>query len=195
MDSNWRPSCNGVSRQVLFFAGLPGCGLVTAGSRNSPGADRIRNQTSIHKAAHGLIEPPRRPAPPPTRHVRLRSHPGPRYGHAVDRHPTTAATPAIPRTRPPTSCSASSKSPIGHPRSPSEAYVFPHLQSFRFSCLNNFFSFFPSTLAKAPAVRRACTSCHSGKTRCSEILPCQVYANICAPHVFENSHFTMFRVA
>ncbi|KAI9512481.1 hypothetical protein F5148DRAFT_1162073 [Russula earlei] len=26
---------------------------------------------------------------------------------------------------------------------------------------------------KAPAVRRACTSCHSGKTRCSEILPCQ----------------------
>ncbi|KAH9982785.1 hypothetical protein BGW80DRAFT_1264978, partial [Lactifluus volemus] len=27
--------------------------------------------------------------------------------------------------------------------------------------------------SKAPAVRRACTSCHSGKTRCSEILPCQ----------------------
>jgi hypothetical protein len=37
---------------------------------------------------------------------------------------------------------------------------------------------YPSVLkkftAKAPAVRRACTSCHSGKTRCSEILPCQV---------------------
>ncbi|KAI0319030.1 hypothetical protein OF83DRAFT_1112476 [Amylostereum chailletii] len=26
---------------------------------------------------------------------------------------------------------------------------------------------------KAPAVRRACTACHSGKTRCSEVLPCQ----------------------
>ncbi|TFY73359.1 hypothetical protein EWM64_g10653 [Hericium alpestre] len=28
-------------------------------------------------------------------------------------------------------------------------------------------------LAKAPAVRRACTACHAGKTRCSEVLPCQ----------------------
>ncbi|KAF7970880.1 hypothetical protein HWV62_22708 [Athelia sp. TMB] len=27
--------------------------------------------------------------------------------------------------------------------------------------------------AKAPSVRRACTACHSGKTRCSEVLPCQ----------------------
>lgn len=27
--------------------------------------------------------------------------------------------------------------------------------------------------AKAPSVRRACTSCHTGKTRCSEVLPCQ----------------------
>ncbi|KAH9849281.1 hypothetical protein C2E23DRAFT_870801 [Lenzites betulinus] len=26
---------------------------------------------------------------------------------------------------------------------------------------------------KAPSVRRACTACHSGKTRCSEVLPCQ----------------------
>ncbi|KAJ4485684.1 hypothetical protein J3R30DRAFT_1391818 [Lentinula aciculospora] len=26
---------------------------------------------------------------------------------------------------------------------------------------------------KAPSVRRACVSCHSGKTRCSEVLPCQ----------------------
>ncbi|KAH8997395.1 hypothetical protein EDB86DRAFT_3062462 [Lactarius hatsudake] len=31
----------------------------------------------------------------------------------------------------------------------------------------------PPRKPKAPAVRRACTSCHSGKTRCSEILPCQ----------------------
>ncbi|KAL6304874.1 hypothetical protein BKA93DRAFT_252505 [Sparassis latifolia] len=29
-------------------------------------------------------------------------------------------------------------------------------------------------LAKAPSVRRACTACHTGKTRCSEVLPCQV---------------------
>lgn len=28
--------------------------------------------------------------------------------------------------------------------------------------------------AKAPSVRRACAACHSGKTRCSEVLPCQV---------------------
>ncbi|KAI6135474.1 hypothetical protein EV401DRAFT_1844921 [Pisolithus croceorrhizus] len=28
-------------------------------------------------------------------------------------------------------------------------------------------------LAKAPSVRRACTACHAGKTRCSEVLPCQ----------------------
>ncbi|KAH9910499.1 uncharacterized protein BXZ73DRAFT_20605, partial [Epithele typhae] len=27
--------------------------------------------------------------------------------------------------------------------------------------------------AKAPSVRRACTACHAGKTRCSEALPCQ----------------------
>ncbi|KAJ3814431.1 hypothetical protein EV368DRAFT_77883 [Lentinula lateritia] len=26
---------------------------------------------------------------------------------------------------------------------------------------------------KAPSVRRACRSCHTGKTRCSEVLPCQ----------------------
>ncbi|KAL1951114.1 hypothetical protein VTO73DRAFT_263 [Trametes versicolor] len=26
---------------------------------------------------------------------------------------------------------------------------------------------------KAPSVRRACTACHAGKTRCSEALPCQ----------------------
>ncbi|KZT08556.1 uncharacterized protein LAESUDRAFT_811180 [Laetiporus sulphureus 93-53] len=26
---------------------------------------------------------------------------------------------------------------------------------------------------KAPSVRRACTACHAGKTRCSEVLPCQ----------------------
>ncbi|KAF8899231.1 hypothetical protein BD779DRAFT_68797 [Infundibulicybe gibba] len=26
---------------------------------------------------------------------------------------------------------------------------------------------------KAPSVRRACVACHSGKTRCSEVLPCQ----------------------
>ncbi|KAH9835853.1 uncharacterized protein C8Q71DRAFT_848786 [Rhodofomes roseus] len=29
-------------------------------------------------------------------------------------------------------------------------------------------------VAKAPSVRRACTACHAGKTRCSEVLPCQV---------------------
>jgi hypothetical protein len=28
--------------------------------------------------------------------------------------------------------------------------------------------------AKAPSVRRACVACHTGKTRCSEALPCQV---------------------
>ncbi|KDQ63169.1 hypothetical protein JAAARDRAFT_29177 [Jaapia argillacea MUCL 33604] len=27
--------------------------------------------------------------------------------------------------------------------------------------------------AKAPSVRRACLACHQGKTRCSEVLPCQ----------------------
>ncbi|KAF9486416.1 hypothetical protein BDN70DRAFT_869957 [Pholiota conissans] len=26
---------------------------------------------------------------------------------------------------------------------------------------------------KAPSVRRACVACHTGKTRCSEVLPCQ----------------------
>lgn len=28
-------------------------------------------------------------------------------------------------------------------------------------------------VAKAPSVRRACIACHAGKTRCSEVLPCQ----------------------
>ncbi|THV01453.1 hypothetical protein K435DRAFT_655336, partial [Dendrothele bispora CBS 962.96] len=27
--------------------------------------------------------------------------------------------------------------------------------------------------AKPPSVRRACVACHTGKTRCSEVLPCQ----------------------
>ena len=31
----------------------------------------------------------------------------------------------------------------------------------------------PDMLAKAPSVRRACAACHAGKTRCSEVLPCQ----------------------
>ena len=31
----------------------------------------------------------------------------------------------------------------------------------------------PGAPAKAPSVRRACAACHSGKTRCSEVLPCQ----------------------
>jgi len=55
------------------------------------------------------------------------------------------------------------------PKSTSSSYLFVSLQ----------------TPAKAPAVRRACTSCHSGKTRCSEILPCQVcaYLNLFSPYV------------
>ncbi|PPQ79862.1 hypothetical protein CVT25_002918 [Psilocybe cyanescens] len=31
----------------------------------------------------------------------------------------------------------------------------------------------PSRKPKAPSVRRACIACHTGKTRCSEVLPCQ----------------------
>ncbi|KAK7465535.1 hypothetical protein VKT23_005509 [Stygiomarasmius scandens] len=31
----------------------------------------------------------------------------------------------------------------------------------------------PPKKLKAPSVRRACVSCHTGKTRCSEVLPCQ----------------------
>ncbi|KAJ7757495.1 hypothetical protein B0H16DRAFT_1536826 [Mycena metata] len=38
---------------------------------------------------------------------------------------------------------------------------------------------------KGPSVRRACTACHAGKTRCSEVLPCQNclkrgLGNVCA---------------
>ncbi|CAL1694563.1 unnamed protein product [Somion occarium] len=34
---------------------------------------------------------------------------------------------------------------------------------------------------KAPSVRRACTACHAGKTRCSDVLPCQRgLGNTCA---------------
>lgn len=33
--------------------------------------------------------------------------------------------------------------------------------------------------AKAPSVRRACVACHTGKTRCSEVLPCQVRFFLC----------------
>ena len=38
--------------------------------------------------------------------------------------------------------------------------------------------------AKAPSVRRACTACHAGKTRCSDVLPCQVCIHTClfTPH-------------
>ena len=58
--------------------------------------------------------------------------------------------------------------PLGSVRSPSLILLLclPFRDSLTFFLLNS--------LAKAPAVRRACTSCHSGKTRCSEILPCQV---------------------
>ncbi|KAF8167506.1 hypothetical protein B0H34DRAFT_792225 [Crassisporium funariophilum] len=31
----------------------------------------------------------------------------------------------------------------------------------------------PNRKPKAPSVRRACVACHTGKTRCSEVLPCQ----------------------
>ncbi|ESK92149.1 hypothetical protein Moror_4800 [Moniliophthora roreri MCA 2997] len=31
----------------------------------------------------------------------------------------------------------------------------------------------PTRKPKAPSVRRACVACHTGKTRCSEVLPCQ----------------------
>jgi len=37
-----------------------------------------------------------------------------------------------------------------------------------------FFLLSISLPAKAPSVRRACIACHTGKTRCSEVLPCQV---------------------
>lgn len=39
--------------------------------------------------------------------------------------------------------------------------------------------------AKAPSVRRACAACHSGKTRCSEVLPCQVRPPPPAPSPLE----------
>jgi hypothetical protein len=162
---------------------LRGRGAKSAGSGTVRLPTENRNQTSIHKAAHGLTEPLRPPAPPSTRHVRLRSHPGPGYGHAVDRHSTTAAASTAPvaRARPSTSCSAAPKPSTDYLRSSSEACV-PILLSCRHDLVLtllpqiNFLSltFCFSTLAKAPAVRRACTSCHSGKTRCSEILPCQV---------------------
>ena len=105
--------------------------------RPTPGTVRLptenRDQTSIHKAAHGLTEPT--PAPPPTRHVRLRAHPGPGYGHAVDRHPTTSATStaAVARAGPSTSRSASSKCSADDFRSSSEVCVHT-------------FSFYPSAL-------------------------------------------------
>ncbi|KAI0274965.1 hypothetical protein BC834DRAFT_815746 [Gloeopeniophorella convolvens] len=115
------------------------------------------------------------PAPPPTRHVRLRAHPGPGGGHAVDRHPAAAAAPTtIPRpgpSAPPPAAPICPTWPSPLRRCLSEACVPPS----RFQPLP-FPSAQPSPLlssAKAPAVRRACTSCHSGKTRCSEILPCQ----------------------
>ncbi|KAJ6520359.1 hypothetical protein C8R45DRAFT_954886 [Mycena sanguinolenta] len=43
----------------------------------------------------------------------------------------------------------------------------------------------PTRKPKAPSVRRACTACHTGKTRCSESLPCQNclkrgLGNVCA---------------
>ena len=97
--------------------------------RPAPGTVRLptenRNQTSIHKAAHGPTEPPPPPAPPLTRHVRLRAHPGPGYGHAVDRLSTTsAASPApVACAGRSTACSASPKRSSGHLRSSSEACV------------------------------------------------------------------------
>jgi hypothetical protein len=55
LDSNSRtslPWCVSRSSQRAILCGVAGvAGLATAGSRYSPVADRIRNQTSIHKAA------------------------------------------------------------------------------------------------------------------------------------------------
>jgi hypothetical protein len=136
-----------------------------------------------------------RPAPPSTRHVRLRYHPGPGYGHAVDRHSTTSATStaAVTRARPSTSCSASSKFSANNLRCTSEACV-PNLPYYSPALLTRphplaRISSFLKFPAKAPAVRRACTSCHSGKTRCSEILPCQVGTYLYPPfQVCQNCH-------
>jgi hypothetical protein len=150
-----------------------GCGAGTAGCGSCPITDRKPETGTKHRYIKRLTasETLGRPASPLTRHVRLRNHPGPGYGHAVDRHSTTSATPtaAITRARPPTSCSASPKFSGVHLRSPSEACV-PSSSTFPSAAR----SYNEQSAAKAPAVRRACTSCHSGKTRCSEILPCQV---------------------
>jgi hypothetical protein len=104
-----------------------------------------------------------RPAPPSTRHVRLRYHPGPGYGHAVDRHSTTSATStaAVTCARPSTSCSAPSKFSANNLGCTSEACV-PN-PALLFSCstypsasvASNFSSFFFKISSKSPS-RKAC---------------------------------------
>jgi hypothetical protein len=142
-----------------------------------------RNQSSILKAAHGpqnLPRPLRQPA-------------------MSDSAPTPAqdtATPSIDTQQlqqpPPPQSLVQVQDPQLHaqlhqnaqqtisdaPRKCEFSFLFFFLsfisppRSVQLNLFPPFFGLKPP--AKAPAVRRACTSCHSGKTRCSEILPCQV---------------------
>jgi hypothetical protein len=64
--------------------------------------------------------------------------------------------------------SLSPSNPLSPPTQAANVLVY----SSSVSCSVLIFYFF---LAKAPSVRRACVACHTGKTRCSEVLPCQVF--------------------
>ncbi|KAK7025191.1 hypothetical protein R3P38DRAFT_2953209 [Favolaschia claudopus] len=67
-----------------------------------------------------------------------------------------------------------------HPHSQHPQHQIHHIQQQQQQPVDT-----PTRKPKAPSVRRACTACHSGKTRCSETLPCQNclkrgIANTCA---------------
>lgn len=97
---------------------------------------------------------------------------GPRHGPSVHRHPAAPAAPA--RQRPPVPAGSPKRlRPYQRRRHPQTYVAAPSIPSRRAltgrtACSNL------RPLAKAPSVRRACTACHAGKTRCSEVLPCQV---------------------
>ena len=97
------------------------------------------------------LSPTLRPRTPDVGHDHRRTGPGRVLLHRHSATPATAARPAR------TAAAAGSSQ---------KAYVLrltlPHLLTRLI------------IPAKAPSVRRACVACHTGKTRCSEVLPCQV---------------------
>ena len=153
----------------------------TAGCRKCPVTrPKNRNQTSIHKAAHGRtssltgpsVNPPCPTPQPPRPRIRPRRRSTLNNFSSLLHRSHSCKTLNFMRSYTKI-LSLQSQIPLGSV-CPLLSYFHALLTLLPHSAQLSYPFVLKKSSAKAPAVRRACTSCHSGKTRCSEILPCQV---------------------